>query len=50
MYDNSKAKRELDWEPRFNFENLLLDYKKELGINKFGFLIEKRKKMFGKKP
>lgn len=49
VYDNSKAKRELGWEPRFNFENLLLDYKKELGANKFGFLIEKRKKMFGKK-
>jgi UDP-glucose 4-epimerase len=46
VYDNSKAKRELDWSPQYNFEMLLHDYRKELTVNKFGFLIEKRKKMF----
>jgi UDP-glucose 4-epimerase len=46
VYDNSKAKMELDWEPRYDFKNMLLDYKKELDNNKFGFLIKKRKKMF----
>jgi len=45
-YDNSKAKQELDWNPQYNFEKMLLDYKNELTNNKFGFLIEKRKKMF----
>jgi UDP-glucose 4-epimerase len=49
VYDNSKAKSELGWEPKYNFENLLLDYKNELCINRFGFLIEKRKEMFNQK-
>ncbi|MBI4930551.1 MAG: NAD(P)-dependent oxidoreductase [Bacteroidetes bacterium] len=46
LYDNSKAKLELDWCPQYNFEKMLLDYKKEVDGNRFGFLIEKRKKMF----
>lgn len=48
VYDNSKAKQELRWNPQYNFEKMLLDYKKELDINKFGFLIKKRQKMFNK--
>ena len=46
LYDNSKAKRELDWAPQYNFEDMLMDYQKEKESNKFNFLIEKRKKMF----
>lgn len=46
VYDNTRAKRELDWSPQFNFEEMLLDYKKEVAQNRFGFLIEKRRKMF----
>jgi UDP-glucose 4-epimerase len=46
VYDNSKAKNDLAWTPQYNFEMMLYDYKKELDINKFGFLVKKRKKMF----
>lgn len=49
VYDNTKAKQDFGWEPQYNFEKLLLDYKKESAINKFGFLIEKRKNMFKEK-
>ncbi|HTA82463.1 MAG TPA: NAD(P)-dependent oxidoreductase [Bacteroidia bacterium] len=48
LYDNSKAKKELDWAPQYNFEALLRDYIKEKDANRFGFLIEKRKEMFQK--
>ncbi len=46
VYDNTKAKQELDWRPLYNFEKMLIDYKKELDRNKFGFLVEKRSNMF----
>jgi UDP-glucose 4-epimerase len=49
VYDNGKAKRELDWAPQYNFEALLYDYKEESENNKFGFLVEKRNKMFSEK-
>jgi UDP-glucose 4-epimerase len=43
VYDISKAKRDLDWCPQYNFEDILVDYIKEDNINKFGYLLEKRK-------
>jgi UDP-glucose 4-epimerase len=46
VYDNSKAKRELGWTPKYSFEELLRDYKKEKEANRFAFLLEKRQKMF----
>lgn len=46
VYDNTKAKEDFSWMPEYSFEKLLIDYKKELDNNKFGFLVEKRKKMF----
>lgn len=46
LYDISKAKRELDWSPQYNFEKLLIDYKKEMNNEKFKYLVEKRKLMF----
>jgi UDP-glucose 4-epimerase len=46
LYDNSKARQELQWEPIYNFEKMLLDYKVERDRNKFGFLVEKRSHMF----
>jgi len=46
LYDNSKAKKELDWSPQYSFEDMLRDYKKEMEKQKFGFLLEKRKNMF----
>jgi len=47
LYDNSKAKHELDWSPQYNFEEMLIDYKKEMKNKNFEYLIEKRKLMFG---
>lgn len=46
VYDNSKAMKELGWKPEFNFEKMLLDYKKEKESNQFSYLVEKRKDMF----
>ena len=30
LYDNSKAKKELGWSPKYSFEDMLVDYKKEM--------------------
>lgn len=45
-YDISKAKKDLQWSPHFNFKVMLYDIKKEMESQRFGFLTEKRKKMF----
>ncbi len=45
LYDISKAKKELDWSPQFNFEDMLYDFIKESDNNSFGYLLEKRKNM-----
>jgi UDP-glucose 4-epimerase len=45
VYDISKAKKELGWIPQYSFEDMLHDYIKEGKDNKFGFLVEQRKKM-----
>ena len=45
LYDNSKAKQELDWTPKYSFEDMLYDFIKEGDNNTFGYLIENRKKM-----
>jgi len=46
QYDISKAKKDFGWKPKFDFEAMLLDYIKENDSNRYGFLLEKRKKMF----
>ena len=46
LYDISKAEKELNWRPQYNFEEMLLDYKNEKAKKKFDFLVEKRQKMF----
>lgn len=48
LYDNTRAKQELEWEPKYSFEKMLIDYNEELQRNRFGFLIEKRSEMFKK--
>jgi len=48
LYDISKAKQQLDWSPQYNFEEMLLDIKKEMKSKKFEYLIEKRKAMLKK--
>jgi len=45
LYDISKAKQVLDWEPKFNFEDMLIDYKKEMESKRHEYLLMKRKMM-----
>ncbi len=45
LYDNSKVQRELDWSPMFTFNDLLMDYKKEMESKRFQYLIKKRQEM-----
>jgi UDP-glucose 4-epimerase len=45
VYDISKAKKELDWEPEFSFEDMLYDYIKESESKSFSYLLQKRKNM-----
>jgi UDP-glucose 4-epimerase len=46
VYDISKAERELQWAPRYDFRAMLLDYKKESEIGRFRHLVDKRQQMF----
>jgi len=46
LYDNSKAKRELDWSPKYTFKEMLVDYKFEMESKKYEYLLNKRKAMF----
>lgn len=46
LYDNSKAKIELGWSPVYAFKDMLLDYKKELDLKRYEYLIDKRQRMF----
>ena len=48
LYNINKAKKQLNWEPKYNFENMLIDYISEEKKQKFKFLVEKRKEMFQK--
>ena len=45
LYDISKAKNDLGWSPQYNFEEMLIDYKKEMESKKFSYLVEKRRSM-----
>jgi UDP-glucose 4-epimerase len=45
VYDISKAKRELDWSPKYSFEEILIDYKKEMESGKWEFLLGRKKRM-----
>jgi UDP-glucose 4-epimerase len=49
LYNISKAKRELRWSPKYSFEEMLVDYKKEMGSGRFKFLLEKRRRMIRRK-
>lgn len=46
VYDNSKAKNDFGWTPKYNFETMLLDYKKEMSAGRFNFLLAKRNQLF----
>ncbi|MGZ4036566.1 MAG: NAD-dependent epimerase/dehydratase family protein, partial [Bacteroidia bacterium] len=45
VYDISKAKRELGWEPKYSFADILKDYKKEMESGKWEFLLKRKKRM-----
>jgi UDP-glucose 4-epimerase len=45
VYDISKARHELGWEPKYNFTDILIDYKKEMESGKWGFLLGRKKRM-----
>jgi UDP-glucose 4-epimerase len=45
VYDISKAKRELGWEPKYSFVDILIDYKKEMESGKWDFLLQRKKRM-----
>jgi len=46
VYDNTKAGNDFGWSPKYNFEEMLFDYIRELEKDTFGFLVTKRSKMF----
>jgi UDP-glucose 4-epimerase len=48
LYDNSKAAKDLGWTPQYSFEDMLLDYKREMESGRFSFLIEKRRRQLKK--
>jgi len=48
LYDNTKAKKELGWSPKYSFMDLLVDYKKEMESGRFEHLIRKREQMLKK--
>jgi UDP-glucose 4-epimerase len=43
LYDNSKAKKDFGWTPRYSFEDMLVDYKQEMERGRFSFLVDKRR-------
>lgn len=49
VYDIRKAKRELGWEPKYSFEDMLRDYKKEMESGRWKFLIDRKKRMAAEK-
>lgn len=49
LYNISKARKELGWYPIFSYQEMLVDYKKELERGKFKFLLDKRKQMIYRK-
>lgn len=46
VYDITKAEEELKWTPKYSFEQMMLDYKNEMELGRFEFLVEKRRQMF----
>jgi len=49
LYDISKANKELGWSPKYSFQDMLTDYKKEIKKQRYEHLVEKRQGMFQKK-
>ncbi len=45
FYDISKAKKDLGWEPQYSFAEMIADYKREMEVKRFEYLVEKRRRM-----
>jgi UDP-glucose 4-epimerase len=45
LYDISKAKRVLGWQPQYSFEDMLVDYKLEMERGKLNFLLTRKIRM-----
>jgi nucleoside-diphosphate-sugar epimerase len=43
FYDIGKAERTFGWQPKYSFEDMLIDYRKEMDSGRFAYLIEKRR-------
>jgi UDP-glucose 4-epimerase len=44
FYDVSKARRTFGWFPKYSFEDMLIDYRREMESGRFAYLVEKRRK------
>jgi UDP-glucose 4-epimerase len=45
FYDIGKAMRVLGWEPKYTFDEMLVDYRREQESGRFSYLIEKRRQL-----
>jgi UDP-glucose 4-epimerase len=45
VYDIGKAERVLGWRPKYSFDDMLLDYQREMKSGRFSFLVEKRRQL-----
>ena len=48
VYDVRKAQEVLGWTPKFSFEDMLKDFRKERESGRFSFLLDKRKALLEK--
>jgi len=46
LYTIDKAKKELQWSPKYNMHDMLVDIKKEMASGRFSFLVNKRQESF----
>jgi UDP-glucose 4-epimerase len=46
QYDITKARKDLQWFPRYLLHDMLVDFKSEMESGRFEFLVEKRRRMF----
>jgi len=50
VYDIGKARRAFGWQPKYSFEDMLIDYRKEMDSGRFAFLVEKRRMLMQGAP
>ena len=43
FYDIDKARRTMGWQPKYSFEDMLIDYRREMDSGRFDYLVEKRR-------